>query len=109
MACQYGILRIAYKDMVPGLGKLGDALRHAADDEVLAVEPHCRFMQGGRQRRIRLKAGAYPRNKGRFPPMASMNSSMSIGYMVFMSTLPTGKENCARLTATPSRLPATAM
>ena len=35
------------------------------------------------------------------------NSSMSIGWSVFMSTLPTGKENFSRLTATPSRLPAT--
>lgn len=40
-------------------------------------------------------------------PMASINSSIYIGYKVFISTLPTGKENLALLTATPSRLPAT--
>ena len=40
-------------------------------------------------------------------PSASMNSSISMGYMVFISTFPTGNENRALFTATPSRLPAT--
>ena len=38
--------------------------------------------------------------------IASMNSSKSIGYIVWISTLPTGNENSARLTATSNRLPA---
>ena len=39
-------------------------------------------------------------------PRTIRNSSISMGYKVFISTLPTGKEKEERFTAIPNRLPA---